>query len=75
MPSRLSLLWGPPGPRKTRTVVAILEQLLLAEPNERIMVAAPTHNAVDISLRKFIEVGGPEKSGATPIGVPTDVRV
>ena len=73
MSSRLSLLWGPPGTGKTRTLVAILEQLLMAEPNKRILVAAPTHNAVDNILRKFIEIEGPEKSGVMPIRVSTDV--
>lgn len=73
MSSRLSLLWGPPGTGKTRTVVGILRQLLEAEPKKRILVAAPTHNAVDNILRKFVDIKGPAKSGVTPIRVSTDV--
>lgn len=69
----VSLLWGPPGTGKTRTVVGILQQLLRAEPNKRILVAAPTHNAVDNILRKFVEEKGPSKTGTTPIRVSTDV--
>ena len=69
----LSLLWGPPGTGKTYTVVQILQQLLISEPKKRVLVAAPTHNAVDNILRKFIESEGPLKTGASSIRVSTDV--
>lgn len=73
MTTPLSLLWGPPGTGKTRTVVAILQQFLKAEPSKRILVAAPTHNAVDNILRKFVEEQGPSKTDTVPIRVSTDV--
>lgn len=51
--SSLTCLWGPPGTGKTHTVAVILEELL-KEPERRILVAAPTHNAVDNVMRKFL---------------------
>lgn len=74
MSTKVTLLWGPPGTGKTRTVVEILQQLLKAAPTKRIMVAAPTHNAVDNVLRKFVELGGILKTNTNPIRVSTDVR-
>jgi regulator of nonsense transcripts 1 len=73
MSTKITLLWGPPGTGKTRTVVEILQQLLKAAPTKRIMVAAPTHNAVDNVLRKFVELGGIFKTNTNPIRVSTDV--
>lgn len=73
MTTKVTLLWGPPGTGKTRTVVEILQQLLQAAPTKRIMVAAPTHNAVDNVLRKFVELDGPLKTNTIPIRVSTDV--
>ncbi|KAF2495767.1 hypothetical protein BU16DRAFT_356202 [Lophium mytilinum] len=72
MTNPVSLLWGPPGTGKTRTVVAILLQLLVVAPDKRILVAAPTHNAVDNILRKFIEEGVHTRTNTTPIRVSTD---
>ncbi|KAL8881471.1 MAG: hypothetical protein Q9198_001341 [Flavoplaca austrocitrina] len=43
--SSLTCLWGPPGTGKTHTVAVILEELL-KNPERRILVTAPTHNAV-----------------------------
>lgn len=51
--SSLICLWGPPGTGKTHTVAVILEELL-KEPERRILVTAPTHNAVDNVMRKFL---------------------
>jgi hypothetical protein len=73
MSTKVTLLWGPPGTGKTRTVVEILQQLLKAAPTKRIMVAAPTHNAVDNVLRKFVELGGISRTNTNPIRVSTDV--
>ena len=74
MSSELTLLWGPPGTGKTRTVVEILQKLLKAEQAKRILVTAPTHNAVDNILRKFLELlPCCDKSGYDPIRVSTDV--
>jgi len=74
MSAQVTLLWGPPGTGKTRTVVEILQQLLRAAPTKRILVAAPTHNAVDSVLRKFVELEGISKTNTPPIRVSTDVR-
>lgn len=74
MTHQASLLWGPPGTGKTRTVVAILQQLMNSAPNKRILVAAPTHNAVDNVLRKFVEENGPAQTSTDPVRVSTDVR-
>lgn len=69
----LCLLWGPPGTGKTRTIVAILIQLLLRESTGRVLVTAPTHNAVDNVLRKFLELKGIAQTKMTPLRVSTDV--
>lgn len=70
----LCLLWGPPGTGKTRTIVSILIQLLLhSSPTSRVLVTAPTHNAVDNVLRKFIELHGIARTQTTPLRVSTDV--
>ncbi|KAL1647121.1 hypothetical protein SLS58_002892 [Diplodia intermedia] len=69
----LCLLWGPPGTGKTRTIVAILIQLLLQKHATRVLVTAPTHNAVDNVLRKFIELDGIARTNAGPLRVSTDV--
>ena len=60
--SPLTLIWGPPGTGKTQTIVVILVELLRAFPKSRILVTAPTHNAVDNILQRFIN-----ESGATRI--------
>jgi len=51
----LTCMWGPPGTGKTYTIVGILLELLASEPEQRIMVCAPTHNAVDNVMRKFLK--------------------
>ena len=66
----LTLLWGPPGTGKSHTIVAILQELLLSDSSRRILVAAPTHNAVDNVMRKYVEKVGDLGS---PIRVSTDV--
>ena len=53
MHSPLTCLWGPPGTGKTYTLAIILE-LLSSDPERRILVTAPTHNAVDNIMRKFM---------------------
>ena len=50
----LTCIWGPPGTGKTHTVAVILEELLNDE-EARILVTAPTHNAVDNVMRKFLQ--------------------
>ncbi|KAL8732802.1 MAG: hypothetical protein Q9181_003829 [Wetmoreana brouardii] len=72
--SPLTCLWGPPGTGKTHTVAVILEELL-KDPESRILVTAPTHNAVDNVMRKFLHNMQIRKtfSGAA-VRVSTDVR-
>jgi AAA domain len=71
----LACLWGPPGTGKTYTIVTFLQELLQSEPTERVLVTAPTHNAVDNVIRKFVKRRG---QGSTqlplPLRVSTDVR-
>ena len=71
MAGSLTLLWGPPGTGKSHTIVAILQELLSSEPKRRILVAAPTHNAVDNVMRKYIS----NTSLVEPIRVSTDVSL
>jgi regulator of nonsense transcripts 1 len=73
MKHSLTFIWGPPGTGKTHTVVVILTQLLYALPRSRFLVTAPTHNAVDNLLRRFIADRGKEKSGVNPLRVATQV--
>lgn len=69
----LTLLWGPPGTGKTHTVVRILKQLLTAHPDDRFLVTAPTHNAVDNLMQRFIQESGPKLTKREPLRVSTDV--
>lgn len=71
----LTLLWGPPGTGKSHTIVAILQELLTSEPTRRILVAAPTHNAVDNVMRKYISRDSDRTSSVHPIRVSTDVSL
>lgn len=51
----LVCLWGPPGTGKTQTIAAVivaLEQNL--DEEDRILVTAPTHNAVDNVMRRYL---------------------
>ena len=75
MTHSLTLLWGPPGTGKTHTIVAILIQLLNAMPKNRVLVAAPTHNAVDNILQKFLKEDGIVLTGVRPLRVSTSVRI
>ncbi|EXJ72719.1 uncharacterized protein A1O5_03866 [Cladophialophora psammophila CBS 110553] len=52
--SPLTCLWGPPGTGKTSTIIGLLQKLLKEEKAGRILVAAPTHNAVDNVLRQYM---------------------
>ena len=75
MVGSLTLLWGPPGTGKSHTIVAILQELLSSETTGRILVAAPTHNAVDNVMRKYISRATDPTSSIEPIRVSTDVSL
>ena len=69
----LTCIWGPPGTGKTHTIAVLLE-VLVADPNRRLLVTAPTHNAVDNVMRKYLRnasLRGLPKQNA--IRVSTDV--
>lgn len=72
--SVLTCLWGPPGTGKTHTIVVLLQELLQDLGEKRILVTAPTHNAVDNVLRKFLKESDPERETfIEPVRVTTDV--
>jgi regulator of nonsense transcripts 1 len=71
--SRLSCIWGPPGTGKTQTVAIILQELLQRRPEERVLVTAPTHNAVDNILKRYLSITG--LNGAKPLRVSTNVSL
>ncbi|KAL2063554.1 hypothetical protein VTL71DRAFT_5359 [Oculimacula yallundae] len=50
----LTCLWGPPGTGKTYTIVQIITQLKARSDTGRILVTAPTHNAVDNVMRRYM---------------------
>jgi regulator of nonsense transcripts 1 len=74
MTHSLTFIWGPPGTGKTHTVVVILAQLLNTSPRARILVTAPTHNAVDNLLRRFVDDRQGNATGAVPLRVSTQVN-
>ncbi|KAK7955322.1 hypothetical protein PG988_016016 [Apiospora saccharicola] len=65
-------IWGPPGTGKTQTIVEILLGLQQKFPAERILVTAPTHNAVDNVMRRYLSMRG--KEGPTALRVSTELR-
>jgi hypothetical protein len=73
----LTCLWGPPGTGKTYTIVEIIKQLQASQHNRRILVTAPTHNAVDNVMRKYLAdvIKGGRLDTTEPIAlrVSTDV--
>jgi hypothetical protein len=75
MKNSLTLIWGPPGTGKTHTIIVILCQLLRQLPKSRFLVTAPTHNAVDNILRRFVSAGSAKETGATAVRVSTQVSV
>ncbi|KAK8041601.1 hypothetical protein PG994_014608 [Apiospora phragmitis] len=65
-------IWGPPGTGKTHTIVEIILGLQKTFPDERVLVTAPTHNAVDNVMRRYLGVRGNE--GPVALRVSTEVR-
>lgn len=77
--NKLICLWGPPGTGKTQTIVAIIRKLQQDPKTERILVTAPTHNAVDNVMRRYLtriskEGLSPSSSKIAPLRVSTEVR-
>lgn len=48
-------LWGPPGGGKTFALTRFVQQLLVSEPNTRILLVAPSNLAVDVALEQLLE--------------------
>ena len=75
MHSPLTCLWGPPGTGKTYTLAVILE-LLSSDPERRIIVTAPSHNAVDNIMRKYMTNSQLHRTGnRSALRVSTDVSI
>lgn len=76
--SPLTCLWGPPGTGKTETIVQIIRALQISFRDARILVTAPTHNAVDNVMRRYIGVLSPtvlaNNRHLAPLRVSTEVR-
>jgi len=53
----LSIIHGPPGTGKTTTLVALIS--LLAKLEKKILVTAPSNNAVDLLAKKISDLGVP----------------
>jgi Cdc6-like AAA superfamily ATPase len=73
MKHSVTLIWGPPGTGKTHTIIVILCQLLRALPKSRFLITAPTHNAVDNILRRFIVDINAKELGISAMRVSTQV--
>ncbi|KAH0843662.1 RNA-directed RNA polymerase [Fonsecaea pedrosoi] len=72
--SQLTCLWGPPGTGKTSTIIALLRRLLKEQEAERVLVTAPTHNAVDNVLRQYVKKAlDIDPSLPRPVRVSTEV--
>lgn len=77
--SPLICLWGPPGTGKTETIVEMICALQETYEDARILVTAPTHNAVDNAMRRYTgrlqkqPLRGSQKP--SPLRVSTDVRM
>ncbi|KAL6698126.1 P-loop containing nucleoside triphosphate hydrolase protein [Trichoderma pleuroticola] len=76
--NKLVCLWGPPGTGKTQTIVAIIRRLQLDPTIGKILVTAPTHNAVDNVMRRYLgrisQEGLLQSSKMAPLRVATEVR-
>ncbi|KAL7950149.1 RNA dependent RNA polymerase domain-containing protein [Trichoderma barbatum] len=76
--NKLVCLWGPPGTGKTQTIVAIIRRLQLDPNVSKILVTAPTHNAVDNVMRRYLsrisQDGLLQSSKLAPLRVATEVR-
>lgn len=67
----LLYLWGPPGTGKTQTIISVILSLQSCFPDSRILVTAPTHNAVDNVLSRYLSHS---PTSVAPLRVSTEVR-
>ncbi|KAI0877085.1 hypothetical protein GGS24DRAFT_168353 [Hypoxylon argillaceum] len=67
----LVCLWGPPGTGKTKTIVAVIIALERILQKGRILVTAPTHNAVDNVMERYLKEASPNKESV--LRVSTEV--
>lgn len=68
----ITCLWGPPGTGKTETIVSILVALRAHHPDARLLVTAPTHNAVDNVMLRYLSSLAPDDP--PPLRISTEVR-
>lgn len=75
----LVCLWGPPGTGKTETIVEVICALQEFYADARILVTAPTHNAVDNAMRRYVsrlrEIPIRSRQQPSPLRVSTDVSL
>lgn len=55
--SPVFIVFGPPGTGKTVTIVEAIHQLLLRNPEARILACAPSNSAADLIARKLLYLG------------------
>lgn len=69
LPNNLSFIYGPPGTGKTTELVKQVHDILLQEPNAKILVLTPTNKAADVVATKMsnddVCEGGLARFGAT----------
>ncbi|KAJ7434430.1 P-loop containing nucleoside triphosphate hydrolase protein [Mycena galericulata] len=51
------IVFGPPGTGKTVTIVEVIHQLLLRDPEARILACAPSNSAADLIAQKLLSLG------------------
>ncbi|KAJ7096052.1 RNA helicase [Mycena epipterygia] len=51
------VVFGPPGTGKTVTIVEAINQLLLRDPDARILACAPSNSAADLIARNLLSLG------------------
>ncbi|KAJ3348657.1 hypothetical protein HDU83_001127 [Entophlyctis luteolus] len=71
--NKVSVIWGPPGSGKTRTVATLVAQLAKSHPRESVLVTGPTNQAVDAILAQFLRLCGAQDKNLYRIGDPSSV--
>jgi len=52
---RIFLVQGPPGTGKTSTIIGMIEMILASHENAKILLCAPSNNAVDEVFSRIIK--------------------